>query len=260
MAAQTNSAIMEVGSGSGESIGVGVSGDVPNRAKIIGYLKRSGLAPAKVAKIDPEEVDSDAETIPSGGEEADSDADTIKIESMDDEEFAAGTLRAPKVPGGEVCVGRSAVKCDWLNPEDEDNFWGLRSGKIVPWGWTASRREARLAEMSRPMVPRSYAKRMEELIRTFNLKKGGIEYNSADKGEVEVRRSSDPGRKRQISPVSSVNTTSPVPKNTDEKEAALIGRLEELIKTFNLDEWVHEENWNMEENGERVKAWIQASH
>ena len=92
MAAQLKSAIMEVGSGSGRSIGVGVSGDVPSRAKIIEYLKRSGLTPAKVAKIDPEEVDSDAETIPSGGEETDSDADTITIESTDDKDLASNTL------------------------------------------------------------------------------------------------------------------------------------------------------------------------
>ena len=128
MAAQLNSEKGEADSvaetiKSGESIDLGISSDAPNSAEIIGDVKRSGLAPAKVAKLDHEEVDSDAETIPSGGEDADSDADTIKLESTDDEEFPAGTLRAPKVPGGGVCMGRGTVKCDWLNREEEDNFW-----------------------------------------------------------------------------------------------------------------------------------------
>ena len=114
--------------------------------------------------------------------------------------------------------------------------------------------------MSRPSVPRSYAKRMKELIRTFNLKKGGTEDSSADEEEMEDWCSNDLGRKGQISSANSFNASSPGPESTDEKEAALIGRLEELIKTFNLDEWVHNESWNMEENGERVKAWIQALH
>ena len=259
MAAYTNSAIMESGSGSRKSRGMRVSGRVPNRAKIIRRPKRSGLGPAKVGKLGPEEVDSDAETTPSGGEEADSDADTITIESTDDEELASNTLQAPMVPGEQVCVGHCTTKYDGLNPEQKKNFWGRRSGKIVPRGWTASRREARLAKMSRPLVPRGSAKRKGEPIRTFNRKKGSSKNNSSLKREDEVRRSRDLGRKRKISPADSVNTTSPVPKNKNGKEAALIGRLEDLIMTFDLNKWVSEEKWNVDEPGKRVKGWAQGS-
>ena len=128
--------------------------------------------------------------------------------------------------------------------------------QIVSWGWTASRREARLAEMSRPVVPRSSEKRLEELIRTFNLKKGSGNCNKWDNREDEIRRSSEHGRKRQISPAKTVSAPIPVPESKDEKEAALVERLEHLIKTFDLNEWVNEEGLLMDEPGERAKAWV----
>ena len=231
MAAQLNPGEGEVDSEaetvkSGGSIDIGISGDAPNGAEIIGDVRCSGLGPPKVAKLEPEEVDSDAETVPSGGGETDSDAETVPLESMDDERFSADTLRDAKVPGDEGRAGRGAAKCAWLNPEEEENFWGYRSGKIVPWGWTASRREARLAEMSRPVVPRSSARRLEELIKTFHLNRGGDNYSLWVKEEDEVRRSSESGRKRQVSPEKRGRMPPHMVESKDEKEPLKDGQVE----------------------------------